>query len=57
MTTLQAVTLQMKWKQRTDHLPCGHLTLELKWDMLGHSDGNYVCTDCGETVAQRSLAA
>ena len=57
MTILQAVALQMKWKQRTDHLPCEHLYLELAWDTLGHSDGNYVCTHCGETVAKRFLAA
>jgi hypothetical protein len=57
MTMLQAAVLQMKWKQRADHLPCKHLNLELAWDILGHSDGHYVCTHCGETVAQRSLAA
>jgi hypothetical protein len=57
MTMLQAAVLQMKWKQRTDHMPCEHLNLELAWDILGHSDGSYVCTHCGETVAQRSLAA
>jgi len=57
MTMLQAAALQMKWKQRTDPLPCEHINLELEWDILGHSDGNYVCIHCGETVAQRSLVA
>lgn len=57
MTVLQAVALQMKWKQRTDHVPCEHPNLELAWDILGHSDGSYVCTHCGEFVAQQSMAA
>jgi hypothetical protein len=66
MTMPQAAALQIQWKQRieqikwnqqTDPLPCEHLHLELEWDILGHSDGNYVCIHCGETVAQRSLVA
>lgn len=57
MTILQAVALQMKWKQLTDHVPCEHPNLELAWDILGHSDGRYVCTHCGEFVAQQSIAA
>ena len=57
MTMLQAVTLRMIWKQQTDRSPCEHRTLELEWDRLGHSTGNYVCVRCGEPVAERKLAA
>jgi len=57
MTMLQAVTLRMMWKQQTDRSPCEHRTLELEWDRLGHSTGNYVCVRCGEPVAERKLAA
>jgi hypothetical protein len=56
MTMIQAAALQMKWKQRTDQ-SCEHLTLELEWDILGHSNGNYVCVNCGEHVAEQKLAA
>lgn len=57
MTMIQAVALQMKWKQRTDRSPCAHLNLELLWDVLGHSEGDYICIRCGESVAQQHLAA
>jgi hypothetical protein len=57
MTMIQSGTLRMQWKQRTDHLPCEHLNLELEWDILGLSDGNYLCVHCGELVAEPKLAA
>lgn len=57
MTMNQAVALQLKWKQRTDHSPCEHMTLELLYDVLGHSEGDYICIRCGESVAQQHLAA
>jgi hypothetical protein len=57
MTMNQAVALQLKWKQRTDHSPCEHMTLELLYDILGHSEGDYICILCGESVAQQHLAA
>ena len=57
MTITQVATLQMKWKQRTDPSPCEHLNLELQWDVLGHSEGEYICILCGESVAQGALAA
>jgi hypothetical protein len=57
MTTIQAAALRVKWKQRLDPSECEHLNLELEWNNLGHSTGNYVCILCGEPVAQRNLAA
>ena len=57
MTVHQAAALRVKWKQRVDRAQCEHLNLELEWDDLGHSKGNYVCILCGEAVAQRYLAA
>lgn len=57
MTTSQAAALRVKWKQRMDRTPCEHLNLELEWNDLGHSKGNYICILCGESVAQRYLAA
>lgn len=57
MTITQVATLQMKWKQRTDPSPCEHLNLELQWDVLGHSEGEYICILCGESVAERKKLA
>ena len=57
MTTLQAATLRMKWKQRIDPSPCEHLNLELQWDVLGHPEGDYICIICGEPVAERKKLA
>jgi hypothetical protein len=54
---IQAATLRMKWKQRIDRLPCEHLNLELQWDVLGHSEGDYICILCGEPVAERKKLA
>ena len=51
MTMEQAAALRVKWKQRSDRSPCEHLNLELEWDHLGHTTGNYVCILCGEAVA------
>ena len=53
----QAAALRVKWKRRADPSPCEHLTLVLEWDDMGHSRGNYNCIVCGESVAQRYLAA
>jgi hypothetical protein len=53
MTILQAAALRVKWKQRADPSECKHLVLELEWDDLGHSTGNYFCIVCGESVAQQ----
>jgi hypothetical protein len=57
MTMNQAAAIRVNWKRRTDPLPCKHLNLELEWKDLGHSTGNYICILCGESVAQRHLAA
>ena len=54
---LTSAALRVKWKLRRDRTPCGHLSLELEWDEAGHSTGNYICSICGESVAQRHLAA
>ena len=42
MTMNRAAALRVKWKQQADRSPCGHLSLELKWDGQGDSTGNYV---------------
>ena len=57
MTIVQAAALRMKWKQRTDRSACEHLNLELQWNVLGHSDGEYICILCGEPVAERKQLA
>jgi hypothetical protein len=57
MTIIQAAALRVKWNQRTDHTPCEHLNLELQWDALGHSEGDYICILCGEAVAERKTLA
>jgi hypothetical protein len=53
MTIIQAAAIRIKWKQRTDRSPCEHMNLELQWDILGHSEGDYICILCGESVAER----
>ena len=53
MTSVQAATLQMKWKRGMHESPCEHLNLELHWDGLGHIEGDYICILCGESVAER----
>ena len=57
MTINQAAALRVKWKERTDRLPCEHLNLELEWNDVGPSAGHYNCILCGEFVAQKHLAA
>jgi hypothetical protein len=57
MTMNQAAAIRVTWKQQPDQSSCKHLNLELEWDDLGHLTGNYVCILCGESVAQRHLAA
>jgi hypothetical protein len=57
MTIEQAAALRVKWKQRVERSPCEHLNLELEWNDLGHSTGNYVCIICGEPIAQKRLTA
>ena len=57
MTMNQAAAIRVNWKRRGDLLPCKHLNLELEWNDLGHSRGNYICILCGESVAQRHLDA
>ena len=57
MTMIQAAALRMKWKQRTDQSPCEHVNLELQWNFLGHSEGDYICMCCGEPVVERRRLA
>lgn len=57
MTIIQAAALRMKWNQRTDHARCEHLNLELQWDALGQSEGDYICILCGASVAERKQLA
>ena len=56
MTTNQAAAIRVNWKQH-DQSPCKHLNLELEWDDLGHSTGNYVCILCGVSTAQGPVPA
>ena len=55
MTKNQAAAIRLMWEERADRISCEHLTLELEWDDLGHSTGNYVCIRCA--VAQGHLVA
>jgi len=57
MTKNEAVALRLTWEQRAYKIPCEHLTLELERNDGGHATGKYVCTLCGELVAQRCLVA
>lgn len=57
MTMTQAAALRVKWKQQADRSQCEHLNLELEWDDLGRSTGNYICILCGKSAAQGHLAA
>ena len=41
MTMNQAAAIRVTWKQQADQSSCKHLNLELEWDDLGHSTGNY----------------
>lgn len=49
MTMNQVAALRVRWNNRGEPLPCKHLTLELEWNVFGHSEGNYVCIVCGES--------
>ena len=57
MSRNQAAAIRLMWEERADPIPCEHMTLELEWDDLGHSTGNYVCIRCGVSVSQRHLVA
>ena len=57
MTINQAVLIRAKWRGQSILETCRHLNLELEFNDVGDSTGNYVCILCGEPVAQRSLAA
>ena len=57
MTMNQAVVLRIRWTQQVDRSQCEHRNLELEWNELGHSTGNYICTLCGEPVAERKKLA
>jgi hypothetical protein len=52
MTKNQAAAIRLMWEERADCIPGEHLTLELEWDDLGLSTGNYVCIRCAVPVAQ-----
>jgi hypothetical protein len=57
MAKSQAAAIRLIWDERVVRIPCEHLTLELEWDDLGHSTGNYVCIRCAVSVAQRHPVA
>jgi hypothetical protein len=57
MTFKQEAYIRARWRGQSALEMCRHLTLELEFDDKGDSTGHYVCIVCGETVAQRSLAA
>jgi len=57
MTIKQAALRRAKWRGQSALETCRHLALELGRTDQGDSTGNYVCILCGESVAQRNLAA
>ncbi len=57
MTIKEASRIRGQWKGQSAVETCRHFTLEVEFDDQGDSTGNYDCILCGETVAQRSLAA
>jgi hypothetical protein len=57
MTKTEAEVLRVKWKQQADPPACPHLIQEEEMNEDGYSTGHYVCNLCGESVAQRGLAA
>ena len=57
MTKTEAEVLRVKWKQQVDPPACPHLIQEEEMHEDGYSTGHYVCNLCGESVAQRGLAA
>jgi hypothetical protein len=52
MTKTQAAKLRAK-ETASGSLPCQHLNVELESSDDGYLTGNYNCTICGESVAQR----
>ena len=57
MTKDQAAILRLSWEQRASDMTCEHLTLELERNDRGDATGKYICILCGESLAQRNLAA
>jgi rubrerythrin len=57
MTKNEAAAIRLRWEQRAYDIPCEHLTLELERNDRGDTTGKYICILCGESVAQRNLAA
>jgi hypothetical protein len=57
MTFKQAAYIRARWKGQSVRETCRHLALELEFNDQGDSTGNYVCIVCGESAAQRLLAA
>jgi hypothetical protein len=57
MTIKEAARIRTKWRGQSALETCRHLTLKVEFNDQGDSTGNYVCTLCGEPMAQRSLAA
>ncbi len=57
MTKDQAAAIRLRWEQRAYEISCQHLTLELERNDRGDATGKYICILCGESVAQRNLAA
>lgn len=57
MTKGEAEALRVKWKQYIDPPGCEHLIQEGEENEDGYSTSYYVCNLCGESAAQRGLAA
>ena len=57
MTIKQAALRRAKWRGQSTLETCRHMNLELEFNDQGDSTGHYVCILCGESVAQRNLAA
>ena len=57
MTKAEAEVLRAMWKQHDDPLACAHLVHIEVVNEDGDSTDFFVCNLCGESVAQRDLAA
>jgi predicted SprT family Zn-dependent metalloprotease len=57
MTKAKAEVLRARWKEHGYRVACTHLIRIEKVDEVGDSTGFFVCNLCGESVADRDLAA
>jgi hypothetical protein len=53
MTKTEAKRLRQFWKKSENPIKCEHIVLLLERSDNGYLTGKYVCTTCGEEVAQK----